>query len=276
MVHEAGRADQLPDLRGPLAGVAVPAGREDFLSGRYAAAEVQPHAAEPFGVVGLRAGFDAIFLPPAGDQAVDLRDDGRVRVAANAVPDLLGGRQGWREGEQGGGGEAGGHGAAGFVERTGEVLHSTIYTRPRGRGFVVFGGPRPDSRPKRPRRARAARMTVASPTTAELRGAKCVPCEGGVPKLTGEEVSARLDALDGWETADGGDAIRKTWNAGTFERALAFFNRVGDLAEAEGHHPDLHLTGYRHAEVVLTTHAIGGLSENDFILAAKIDGLGGP
>ena len=119
-------------------------------------------------------------------------------------------------------------------------------------------------------------MTDPLPTAADLRASRCVPCEGGVPRLSPEEAAARLRALDGWELAGDGRSIRKEWNAGDFSKALAFFNRVGELAEAEGHHPDLHLTGYRHAAVELSTHAIGGLSENDLVLAAKIDGLGGP
>ena len=119
-------------------------------------------------------------------------------------------------------------------------------------------------------------MTVARPTTAELRDGSCVPCEGGVPTLSREEVEARLEVVEDWEADADGNAISKAWGAGDFVKALAFFNRIGDVAEAEGHHPDLHLTGYDHAAVVLRTHAIGGLSENDFILAAKIDALGGP
>ena len=119
-------------------------------------------------------------------------------------------------------------------------------------------------------------MTVARPTLDELREGRCEPCEGGVPALSHSEVDARVAVLDGWEVAADGDSIRKSWDAGDFASALAFFERIGEIAEAEGHHPDLHLTGYRHAAVDLTTHAIGGLSENDFILAAKIDALGGP
>ena len=122
----------------------------------------------------------------------------------------------------------------------------------------------------------SAAPDAAAPTAESLRASSCVPCEGGVPTLSPEAVAARLAAVDGWETTDDGAAIRRTWNVGSFKKGLAFFHRVGELAEAEGHHPDLHLTGYRHAKVVLTTHAVGGLTENDFILAAKIDALGDP
>ncbi|MEM9702661.1 MAG: 4a-hydroxytetrahydrobiopterin dehydratase [Planctomycetota bacterium] len=118
----------------------------------------------------------------------------------------------------------------------------------------------------------------AAPTAESLRQGRCVPCEGGVPKLSGAEIAQRIAVLDGWEARKDGeiDVIAKSWNAGDFVTALSFFNQVGELAEAEDHHPNLHLTGYRHAEVELSTHAIGGLSENDFILAAKIDALEAP
>ncbi|NNJ25319.1 4a-hydroxytetrahydrobiopterin dehydratase [Alienimonas chondri] len=114
---------------------------------------------------------------------------------------------------------------------------------------------------------------MQSPTVESLRGGRCVPCEGGVPTLSEQAVAERIELLDEWDTTDDGAAICRQWNVGTFAKGLAFFNQVGDLAEAEGHHPDLHLTGYRHATVVLTTHAAGGLTDNDFILAAKIDAL---
>ena len=117
---------------------------------------------------------------------------------------------------------------------------------------------------------------TACPTTGELRDGRCVPCEGGVPALSRRQAEARMDALDGWTLSGDADSVRREYRAKDFTSALSFFNRVGALAEAEGHHPDLHLTGYRDAAVELRTHAIGGLSENDFILAAKIDALGGP
>ena len=123
----------------------------------------------------------------------------------------------------------------------------------------------------------ATRPPNPMPTdAAALRGSSCRPCEGGVPKLTRGEAQDRLAALDGWELRDGGEAIGRAWKAKDFAAALAFFGRVGELAEAEGHHPDLHLTGYNRAAIELTTHALGGLSENDFILAAKIDALDPP
>ncbi|MEO2088630.1 MAG: 4a-hydroxytetrahydrobiopterin dehydratase [Gemmataceae bacterium] len=113
-----------------------------------------------------------------------------------------------------------------------------------------------------------------SVSAADLTAKKCTPCEGGTPTLTRDEVTARLPAVPEWKLADDGKLIRRKYKFPDFVTAMAFLQRVGELAEAEGHHPDLHLTGYKHAAVELTTHAIGGLSENDFIVAAKIDRLG--
>lgn len=107
---------------------------------------------------------------------------------------------------------------------------------------------------------------------AELTRKHCVPCEGGVPALSSQHVQAHLADLRNWElTANG--RIRREWRVKNFLAGLEFFNRVGKLAEEEGHHPDLHLVGYRNVAIELWTHALGGLSENDFILAAKIDQL---
>lgn len=113
-------------------------------------------------------------------------------------------------------------------------------------------------------------------TAAELTRKKCVPCEGGVPMVAETEVDAMLANLPGWSKADAGRRIRREYRAKNFLAAMAFFNRVAEVAENEGHHPDLHLVGYRNVAIEIWTHAIGGLSENDFILAAKIDSLPGP
>ena len=107
----------------------------------------------------------------------------------------------------------------------------------------------------------------------ELAKKKCTPCEGGVPKLSPEKVRELLPQLPGWELAADGSRITRMWRVKDFAEALDFFNRVGKVAEAEDHHPDLHLTGYRQVAVEVSTHAVGGLTENDFILAAKIDQL---
>ena len=114
--------------------------------------------------------------------------------------------------------------------------------------------------------------TSTGPVAESLRAKKCVPCEGGVPKLNRQEIDRLLANLPGWKLA-GEDRIRREWVAKNFMAALDFFNRVAQLAEDEGHHPDLHLVSYRNVAIEIWTHAIGGLSENDFILAAKIDEL---
>jgi 4a-hydroxytetrahydrobiopterin dehydratase len=110
-------------------------------------------------------------------------------------------------------------------------------------------------------------------TTEQLTQKKCVPCEGGVPKYTLDEARAQLGTLAGWRLTHDGQRIRKDWILKNFMAGIDLFNRVAQVAEDEGHHPDLHLEGYRNAWIELYTHAIGGLSENDFILAAKIDQL---
>ena len=112
-----------------------------------------------------------------------------------------------------------------------------------------------------------------SVSAAELTAKKCTACEGDTPTLTRDQVADRLPAVPEWKLSDDGKLIRRKYKFADFVTAMAFLQRVGELAEAEGHHPDLHLTGYKYAAVELTTHAIGGLSENDFIVAAKIDQL---
>jgi 4a-hydroxytetrahydrobiopterin dehydratase len=114
---------------------------------------------------------------------------------------------------------------------------------------------------------------MTSCSLAQLQSRHCTPCEGGVPSVGLKEAQEQLAILSGWVLDESGKSISKSWNCKNFVKSLGFCNRIGELAEAEGHHPDLHLTGYRHVKVVLMTHAIGGLSQNDFVLAAKIDGL---
>jgi 4a-hydroxytetrahydrobiopterin dehydratase len=110
-------------------------------------------------------------------------------------------------------------------------------------------------------------------TANELIRKHCQSCEGGVPPLDEERVRQLLAAVPDWKLAADGKRIRREWRVKDFEAGLDFFNRVGALAEEEGHHPDLHLTGYRNVAIELWTHAVNGLTENDFILAAKIDQL---
>ena len=102
---------------------------------------------------------------------------------------------------------------------------------------------------------------------------RCLPCEGGVPALAADQVATLLKDVPEWKQTADSKRIRREWRVKNFLAGLDFFRRVGDLAESEQHHPDLHLEGYRNLWIELYTHAIGGLSENDFILAAKIDQL---
>lgn len=112
-----------------------------------------------------------------------------------------------------------------------------------------------------------------SVSAAELTAKKCTACEGNTPPFTAEQVAAHLPAVPEWKLSDDGKMIRRKYKLKDFATALALLQKVGELAEAEDHHPDLHLTGYRHVTLELSTHAIGGLSANDFIVAAKIDRL---
>ncbi len=107
----------------------------------------------------------------------------------------------------------------------------------------------------------------------QLTAKKCEPCEGGVEPCPLPFVRDQLANLDGWYLTNDGQRIRKDWTVKNFVVGLDFFNRVGELAEQDGHHPDLHLEGYKNVWIELWTHAIQGLCENDFILAAKIDQL---
>ena len=102
---------------------------------------------------------------------------------------------------------------------------------------------------------------------------KCLPCEGGLDPYALAEAQQQVARLEGWTVTEDGQRIRKEWTVTNFLSAMAFFSKVAQVAEEEGHHPDLHLIQYRQVAIELWTHAIGGLSENDFILAAKIDQL---
>ncbi|QDS90653.1 4a-hydroxytetrahydrobiopterin dehydratase [Rosistilla ulvae] len=105
----------------------------------------------------------------------------------------------------------------------------------------------------------------------QLAKKKCKPCEGGVDPCSAAEAQKQLQNLPGWQLSDDEKWIRKQWNVKHFVQGMEFLNRVAEVAEQDGHHPDVHLIGYRKVNIELSTHAIGGLSENDFILAAKID-----
>ena len=107
--------------------------------------------------------------------------------------------------------------------------------------------------------------------TTELKDQTCVPCRGGVPPLTESEQAPLLAQLNGW-TAPGGHHLEKDFRFENFVLALAFTNEAGEVAEAQGHHPEI-TVGWGHAKVVIWTHKIDGLTESDFILAAKYDAL---
>ncbi len=102
-----------------------------------------------------------------------------------------------------------------------------------------------------------------------LSGKRCLPCREGMPSLSNDEAAALLAELDGWAISSG-PRLGRTWKLADFATALAFVNRIGAIAEAEDHHPDITLS-WGKVGVELWTHAAGGLTENDFIVAARID-----
>ncbi len=114
---------------------------------------------------------------------------------------------------------------------------------------------------------------MAIPNVQELTNKKCQPCgKGEVPFPLGQarEYSAQLPD---WDLAENGKSISRQYAMKDFLAAVRFIDKIAEVAETEDHHPDLHLTGYRKLQIELATHSIGGLSENDFIVAAKIDQL---
>lgn len=100
----------------------------------------------------------------------------------------------------------------------------------------------------------------------------CVPCEGATKPLTREEFSVYLEQIPQWQVVEDKHLDREFVFA-NFDQALEFVNKVGKIAQAENHHPDINLHNWKKVTITLTTHAIGGLSVNDFVLAAKIDAL---
>ncbi len=103
----------------------------------------------------------------------------------------------------------------------------------------------------------------------DLASKKCIPCSGDVPALTAAEIEPLLAQLDGWEVVED-HHLTKTYSFKNFADALAYVNKVGAVAEDEGHHPDIYFT-WGKVRIDIMTHAIDGLSESDFILAAKVD-----
>ncbi len=106
----------------------------------------------------------------------------------------------------------------------------------------------------------------------KLASKSCAPCRGGVPSLTGEQAQELLSALPGWGLAENATRLARRFEFGDFVEAMKFVNRVADVAEREGHHPDIAIH-WNKVDLTLWTHKIGGLHENDFILAAKVNRL---
>ena len=105
----------------------------------------------------------------------------------------------------------------------------------------------------------------------DLASQQCVPCRGGVPPMEKDEIQKLLKELDGWGTING-HHLNKSYSLKDFREALDFVNEVGDLAEQQGHHPDI-CFGWGKVEISIWTHKIDGLTTSDFVLAAKIDKL---
>lgn len=106
----------------------------------------------------------------------------------------------------------------------------------------------------------------------DLTKKRCKPCEGGVNPMDNERAARLIEQLPGWVVSDDGDAICRQFKFGNFHQTMAFINAMAWIANQENHHPDF-AAGYNYCEVTYTTHAVGGLSENDFICAAKINAL---
>jgi 4a-hydroxytetrahydrobiopterin dehydratase len=102
----------------------------------------------------------------------------------------------------------------------------------------------------------------------ELAQRKCVPCEGGVPPLPAERVQRMLAQVPGWDIENG--KLTRDVKVADFRAALALVNAIGAIAEQEGHHPDIAIHGWNRVRIEFFTHAIQGLSENDFIMAARV------
>lgn len=105
----------------------------------------------------------------------------------------------------------------------------------------------------------------------QLKKKKCVPCEGGLSPMTRDQFAKYLDQVKQWKVIDNDTKIEREFTFKDFKEALNFVNKTGEIAELEGHHPNIYIHSWNKVKMTVYTHAIGGLSENDFILAAKID-----
>ncbi len=103
---------------------------------------------------------------------------------------------------------------------------------------------------------------------------KCVPCQGGIPPMPRDQAERYAKETPGWTLNDGATQLRRKFTFADFKEALAFVDKVGALAEAQDHHPDITF-GWGYADVLFFTHKIKGLHENDFIMAAKVNEIAG-
>ena len=151
-------------------------------------------------------------------------------------------------------------GAAGFYER---IAADAAGPNRETAVLKSFAGP-----------AAAAVGEVAEPGAASeaLANRTCTPCRGGIPPMDAEAARQRLAQVPQWELSEDGTTIRRSYRFANFREALDFVRRAGELAEIQGHHPDIAF-GWGHAAVSLRTKKIKGLHDNDFIMAAKFDRL---
>ncbi|MGD8744109.1 MAG: 4a-hydroxytetrahydrobiopterin dehydratase [Candidatus Woesebacteria bacterium] len=101
----------------------------------------------------------------------------------------------------------------------------------------------------------------------------CVPCKVGAPTLKKDKINNYLKEVDNWKWEKEPDKIVKEFELKDFKEAIAFVNKVAEVAESEGHHPNIYIHSYKKVKIEIWTHKMGGLHQNDFILAAKIDNL---
>ena len=107
----------------------------------------------------------------------------------------------------------------------------------------------------------------------DIKNKKCVPCEGGLQPVSGAELDKYMSSTPEWQLINNGKELERKFKFKNFRKALEFVNKVGEIAEGENHHPDIEF-GWGYCNIRLSTHAINGLHENDFIIATKIDGIG--
>ena len=109
----------------------------------------------------------------------------------------------------------------------------------------------------------------------ELKEKKCVPCEGGIPPLPDDDINKYESQAPGWEVFEesGMKKMKRDFEFKDFKEAMEFINKLAGIAEEQGHHPDILLHAWNKVRIIFYTHAIGGLHENDFIMAAKTNDL---